>query len=113
MHEQDATRDILDRALRQAAEKHADLITDVYVVMGAISDYTEDAVRFHWGELSKGTIAEEARLHIRKSEAELQCMACFTRYRPVDGAIQCPRCGSNGAKILAGDEFYLEALDVE
>jgi hydrogenase nickel incorporation protein HypA/HybF len=113
MHEQTATRNILDKAIRQAAEKHADLIRDVYVVMGAISDYKEEPVRFYWGQLSKGTPAEEARLHIRRIEAELQCMACFTRYRPADDAIQCPHCGSNGAKILAGDEFYMEALDVE
>jgi hydrogenase nickel incorporation protein HypA/HybF len=113
MHEQNAARDILDRAIRQAVKKHAGRITDVYVVRGAVSDYEEEPVRFYWADFSKGTIAEEARLHIRKIEAELQCMACFTRYRLADDVIRCPHCGSDGAKILAGDEFYLEALDVE
>jgi hydrogenase nickel incorporation protein HypA/HybF len=113
MHEQDATRAIFEGAIRRAAEKHARRITDVYIVMGAVSDYSEEPVRFYWGELTKGTIAEEARLHFRKIEGELQCMACFTKYRPADGAIRCPHCGSSGAMILAGDEFYMEALDVE
>jgi hydrogenase nickel incorporation protein HypA/HybF len=113
MHEQNATRAILDGALQRAAEKRAVRITDAYIVMGAISDYSEESVRFYWGELSKGTIAEKARLHCRGIEAELQCMACFTKYRPADQAVRCPHCGGSGAKVLAGDEFYMEALDVE
>ncbi|MFN2121218.1 MAG: hydrogenase maturation nickel metallochaperone HypA [Anaerolineales bacterium] len=112
MHERNATQGLLDKAIQRAAEKHARRITDAYVVMGAHSDYSEESVRFFWAELSKGTAAEEARLHFRKIEAELQCMACFTRYRPVGAAIQCPKCGSNGARVLAGDEFYMEAVDV-
>jgi hydrogenase nickel incorporation protein HypA/HybF len=113
MHEENATRAILNKAIQQAGEKHAGRISDVYIVMGAISRYSEEPVAMYWHELSKGTIAEGARLHIRKIEAELQCMACFTKYRPEGEEIQCPRCGSSGAKILAGEEFYMEALDVE
>jgi hydrogenase nickel incorporation protein HypA/HybF len=113
MHELGATQAMIDRAIRQAGERHAGRIVDVYVVMGGISGFSEEPVRFYWGELSKGTIAEGARLHFRKIETELQCMACFTRYRPENDEILCPNCGSSGAKILSGEEFYMEALDVE
>jgi hydrogenase nickel incorporation protein HypA/HybF len=113
MREDNATRGILDRAMQQARGKGASRITDVYVAVGAISNYSEEPVRLCWGELSKGTIAEGARLHFRRIEAELQCMACFTRYRPEGEEIRCPQCGSSGAKVLAGEEFYMEALDVE
>jgi Zn finger protein HypA/HybF involved in hydrogenase expression len=40
-------------------------------------------------------------------------MACFTKYQSPEGEILCPSCGSTGAKILAGEEFYMEALDVD
>jgi len=113
MNERNATQGLRDKALQQAAKKHAVRITDVYVVMGEHSDYLAESVRFFWDELCKGTMAQEARLHFRKIEAELQCMACFTRYRPVGRTIQCPKCGSNGARVLAGDEFYVEAVGVE
>jgi Zn finger protein HypA/HybF involved in hydrogenase expression len=40
-------------------------------------------------------------------------MVCFTKYCPAGGEVLCPACGSVGAKILAGEEFYMESLDVE
>jgi Zn finger protein HypA/HybF involved in hydrogenase expression len=31
----------------------------------------------------------------------------------VDGELVCPKCGAAGAKIVTGEEFYVEAIDVE
>ena len=76
-------------------------------------DTLDDSVQFYWDEICKGTIAEGAQLHFRHVEAQLQCMACFTAYHPVEQEIRCPSCGSSGAKIVAGEEFFLESLDVE
>jgi hydrogenase nickel incorporation protein HypA/HybF len=113
MHELFATQAVLDKALTKAAEGNASRITDLHLAVGDLSTYVDDSVQFYWDEISKGTIAEGARLHFRRVAAELQCMACFTRYHPVGEEIHCPNCGSSGAKILAGEEFYLESLDVE
>jgi Zn finger protein HypA/HybF involved in hydrogenase expression len=38
-------------------------------------------------------------------------MACFTKYRPVNGEVSCPNCGGVGAKIISGEEFYLESME--
>ncbi len=113
MHELYATQAILDKVLTKAAEQNAKRITDVYLVLGEISSYKEDPVRFYWDEISRGTLAQESTLHFRRLPAEMQCMACFHKYQPQDDEILCPNCGSNGAKILQGEEFYLEALDVD
>lgn len=113
MHELYATQAILEKALAKAAEQHASQITDLYLVVGEISSYSDESVRFYWDEICKGTIAEKASLHFRRVPAEMQCMACFTKYQPQAGEIVCPNCGSNGARILQGEEFYMEALDVD
>ncbi len=113
MHELYATQAILDRALGTAEAQHAARIAGVHLVVGEISTYSDDSIQFYWDEITRGTIAEHAQLHFRHVEAEVQCMACFTKYHPSDGEILCPSCGSSGAKILTGEEFYLEALDVE
>ena len=113
MHELYATQAILDRAVNKAGEQNATSITALHLVVGEMSSYSEDSVRFYWEEISKGTIAEHAALHFRRVPSELQCMACFTKYHPEEGEILCPNCGSNGAKILQGEEFYMEALDVD
>ena len=113
MHELYATQAILDRAVQKAGEQSAKRITNLYLVVGEISTYADDSVQFYWDEISKGTVAEGATLHFRHVPAELQCMACFTKYHPPEGEIVCPNCGSTGARIWSGEEFYLEALDVE
>ncbi len=113
MHELYATQGILDRAIQKAGEQNAKRITDVYIVVGEISGYEEEPVLFYWEEISKGTIAADAKLHFRHVPAELQCMNCGTKYRPEEGEVVCPSCGSAGARIWSGEEFYLEALDVE
>ncbi len=113
MHELYATQAILDKALEKATDQKATRITDVYLVVGEMSTYSQESVQFYWEQIGKGTMAADASLHFRHVPAEVQCMACFTRYHPQEGAIICPNCGSNGAKILQGEEFYMEALDVD
>ena len=113
MHELYATQAILEKAIRKANEANAKRITNLYLVVGEISTYTNDSVQFYWDDLSKGTLAEGAVLHFRPVQTEAQCMSCFTKYHPIEGEIVCPNCRGVGAKILAGEEFYMEALDVE
>jgi Zn finger protein HypA/HybF involved in hydrogenase expression len=45
--------------------------------------------------------------------AEQQCMVCFQKYHPLNKETSCPNCGSVGAKIIAGEEFYLESVEAE
>ncbi len=113
MHELYATQGILDRAIQKAGEQNAKRITDVYIVVGEISSYQDESVQFYWDEISKATLAADAKLHFRHVPAELQCMNCGTKYHPQEGEVLCPNCGSSGARIWSGEEFYLEALDVE
>ena len=38
---------------------------------------------------------------------------CSEKYNPTDKELVCPKCGGVGAKIIAGEEFALESIDVE
>ncbi len=113
MHELPATQSLLDIVLRHASEAKAQCVTGIHIVMGELSTNVDDSVRFYWDILAKGTIAEGAKLHFRRVPAELQCMACFEKYHPNGGELVCPKCGSVGAKIIAGEEFSLEAIDLK
>ena len=61
-----------------------------------------------WTDLTSSTFLAGTKLNIRAVPAEQQCMWCFFVYRPAGGGTTCPQCGSVGAKILHGEEFYLE-----
>jgi hydrogenase nickel incorporation protein HypA/HybF len=110
MHELPVTQSILEIALRHAGGRP---ITDIYLVIGELSSIVDESVQFYWDLIAKDTPAEGAQLHFRRVPAELQCMVCFQKYHPNGQELVCPHCGSVGAKILAGEEFYLEAIDVE
>ncbi len=113
MRELAAIQSILTKALLQARESNAKRIKSLRVALGEISELDRDSIQKHWDELSRGTPAERAQLHFRLIHAEVQCMACFKKYHPLDGKIHCPHCGSYGAKVLSGEEFYLEAIELD
>lgn len=113
MHELPITQSILEIALRHAREANARRITDLHIVMGELSTMVDDSIQFYWDIIAKDTIAEGAALHFRRIPAELQCMACFTKYNPKEKELLCPNCGSVGAKVISGEEFFVEAIDVD
>ncbi len=111
MNEVHAAQTVLRRAVQHALENGAKRVLGLHLVLGETSTHAEETIRSQWESISKGTAAEGAALHFRRVRAEVQCMACFTRYHPEAGRLVCPNCGSVGARILAGEEFFVEAVD--
>ena len=112
MHELGVTENILHIALRHAEEAQAARITDIYLVIGDLSSIVDESVQFYWDFVSEGTIAEKAQLHFRRVATEMLCLECQTTYAP-NSDLACPACGSAQIRVTAGEEFYLEAIDVE
>ncbi|MBN8657893.1 MAG: hydrogenase maturation nickel metallochaperone HypA [Anaerolineae bacterium] len=113
MHELSVTQNLLKIALEHAEKAKAKQVTALNIVIGELSSMVDDSIQFYWETIAKDTIAEKAVLSFRRVPAELQCMTCFKKYHPKDGELICPQCGGVGAKILAGEEFFLETIDVE
>ncbi len=112
MHELAVTQNILDIACKHAAEAGAERITDLYLVVGQLSSIVDDSVQFYWDMISEGTPAQGAALHFRRVPTELLCLNCNVRYTPTHEDLACPHCASIKVQVVAGEEFYLEAIDV-
>ena len=69
----------------------------------------ENHLRNEWLKRTQHTALAKTKLNIRIIPAEQQCMWCFHVYRPQRQETPCPQCRSVGAKIISGEEFYLEA----
>jgi hydrogenase nickel incorporation protein HypA/HybF len=112
MRELNAIQSIFAKALREArqADKR---VKSLQLAVGELSELDQSSIQKHWDELSQGTAAERAQLRFRFIKAEVQCMACFSKYYPTDGKIHCPYCGSFGAKMLSGEEFFLESIELD
>jgi hydrogenase nickel incorporation protein HypA/HybF len=113
MHELAVTESILEIALRHADRAHATQITDLYLVIGDLASIVDDSIQFYWDIISRDTIAEGAVLHFRRVATQLRCLACEQVYQPTDEELACPACGSENVMVVAGEEFRLEAINVE
>jgi len=113
MHELSITESILEIALRHAEQAGAAQVTDIHLVIGQLATIVDDSVQFYWDMISQKTPAEHARLHFRRIPAELECQTCGQRYGLADTDLACPNCTSLSFHILTGEEFYMEAIDVE
>lgn len=113
MREFVVTQTFLKKVLQHLHEDPANRAITIHIALGEMSELDPASLQTHWTELSKGTSAEPAQLHFRLITAEVQCMACFQKYHPLDKKISCPYCGSVGAKILTGEECSLESIETE
>jgi hydrogenase nickel incorporation protein HypA/HybF len=113
MHELSVTESLLKIAVQHAEQANAKRVTDLHIVIGDLASMVDESIQFYWDIIAKETIAEGATLHFRRVSAELQCNTCSEKYHPTDKELVCPTCGGVGAKIIAGEEFALESIDVE
>ncbi len=113
MHELAVTQNLLEIALRHGQAAGADRITALYLVIGDLSSIVDECVQFYWDIVSQDTIAEGAELRFRRIPAQLLCTSCGEQYSAADGALSCPSCHATQVRVVAGDEFHLEAIDIE
>lgn len=111
MHELSVTESILEIALRHGRNASATAVTDLFLVVGELSTIVDESVQFYWDIISEGTPAAGSTLHFRRVPGLLGCRACGHTYSPRED-LPCPACGSTDIDILAGEEFYLEAIEI-
>ena len=113
MHELSVTESLLKIAVEHAEKANAGRVTDLHIVIGDLASMVDDSIQFYWDIIAKDTIAEQATLHFRRVPAQLQCNTCSEKYQPTDKELICPNCHGIGARIISGEEFFLESIDVE
>ena len=113
MHELVVTESLLEITLRHAQNANAKRVDNLYLVIGQLSSIIDDSVQFYWDIVAKGTIAEGARLNFKRIPTQMECSTCGQVFAPDDRNFDCPACGSIQVRVRAGEEFYLEAIDVQ
>ena len=113
MHELAVTESLLEITLRHAVETNARCVTDLYLVIGQLSSIIDDSVSFYWDIVAQNTIAEGAKLHFRRIPTQMICLVCKKTFFPNDSDFACPDCQSTKVKVIAGEEFFLESINIE
>jgi len=114
MHElaiAEALIDQLGEELDQAGE--TGVVKRLELAVGRLSGVHCDSLRFAFGLLSPGTLAEGAELLIREPPAISRCRQCAASTEITEMVIDCPRCGSPEIVIEEGRELLLESIEIE
>ena len=91
MHELGIVEEMLKVALGYAAKSHAERITAFNVEMSAAADESEESFRFHFENLTRGTMAEGARVEISRAPVPGKCLACGNEFDWDAQDAACPR----------------------
>jgi len=113
MHELSITENILEIALRHAQKANALRIAHLYLVIGQLASVVDESVQFYWDIIAQGSPAEGATLHFRRIPTTLRCAQCHQQYQPSGGDFACPLCHSPQFSVVSGQEFFVEAIDIE
>lgn len=113
MHEMAVTRSMLDLVLEEAAKSGGGRVTMINIVLGEMSGVVDRCVLFYFDYMSKDTPAEGAELSFRKVANQARCRQCGNTFSPRDIFWSCDKCHSIEIEVTAGNELYIESIEVE
>ena len=113
MHELSVTESIMNIAKKHADQANAKQVTDIHIVIGALSSIVDDSIQFYWDIITQDTICASAKLHFKRVPAKLICQECNHTYEILDELSPCPKCDSVRVKVVGGEEFWLESIEIE
>ena len=116
MHELPITESILKIVLKHAEKNNVQKVMTIHLRVGKLSDLEDEWIQRYFDYLSKGTLAEGARLKIERTPIVIQCNACAHSYE-VDtadmGSAVCPECGEKDGTLISGREYYIKDMEVQ
>lgn len=96
------------------AEKHgAKKILEIRLKIGELSGVLPECIQEYFNIVSRGTIAEGARLAVEKIPVTIECASCGYDGEIPKRKIHCPECGGSDIKIKSGREYFVDSLEVE
>lgn len=113
MHEMAISESILGILEAEAARQKFARVKRVFLEIGPFSTIEPDALRFTFGVVTKGTVAENAGLDIETPQASAWCLACSASVPVAQRYDPCPMCGGHQLQITSGDEMRIKELEVE
>jgi hydrogenase nickel incorporation protein HypA/HybF len=116
MHELPVTQSILDIVLKHAMMNRVTKVHSISLAVGGLSDLQDEWIQRYFDYISKGTLAEGARLVIERTPVVLRCGGCGENV-PVEvnrmKDLICPVCGNKEFTIVSGREYFIKGMEVQ
>jgi len=113
MHEMSLCESILQVMEDHAARQGFTRVNRVWLEIGGLSGVEVEAMRFGFDAVTRGTLADQARLEIIEVPGQAWCMQCVKSVAVTQRFDACPDCGSYQLQVTGGDEMKIKELEVE
>jgi len=113
MHEMSLCEGILQVLEDNAKTQHFSKVKTVWLEIGTLSGVEVEAMLFCFDAVSRGTLAQHARLEIMHTPGLAWCMKCAKNVTVMQRFDECPQCGSYQLQVVGGDEMKIKELEVE
>ncbi len=113
MHEMALCESIVQILEDNAASQGFSRVKTLWLEIGVLSGVEVDAMRFGFEVVSRGTLADAARLEIIEVPGRAWCMQCAHTVKISRRFDACPDCGSYQLQVSGGEEMKIKELEVE
>jgi hydrogenase nickel incorporation protein HypA/HybF len=113
MHELSLVEGIVALIEEERRRQAFSRVRRVRVHVGTLGSVEPHALRFCFGAVTRGTVADGAELSIVTVAGAGECSACHRTVALADRFDACPLCGCARVRMVAGDELRLAELEVE
>jgi len=117
MHEIAVTQHVVNIVVRHAEMNAANRVITVRLRIGELRDIVPEWMQRFFDRLSRGTVAEGARLEIERSPITFVC-DCGEKFTVsmkkirAKSEIECPSCGGKAIELSSGREFEILGIEV-
>jgi hydrogenase nickel incorporation protein HypA/HybF len=111
VHEVSLMMSIMDIVIQTAEKEKAESVVCISLEVGKKSGVVADALEFAFDMVTKGTIAENARLDMEVVPLKGECLNCGHLFENEEFLI-CDKCGHFG-KVLSGQELNIKSIEVK
>jgi len=113
MHELALAQRILE-IVEDAARRHGGTrVRTVRLAIGQLSHAEPQALRFAFDVVTRGSLAEGARLDIEGDEGVAWCMQCRETVTLARLGEPCPRCAGYQLQVTGGAEMQVKDIEID
>jgi len=113
MHEMSLAEGVLQLIEDAASAQSFTRVTAVFLEIGQLSAVEPEALSFCFDAVTRGSIAEGARLEILDVPGCGWCLPCGQTVLMTQLHDACPRCGGYQVQVTGGTEMRVMELEVE
>lgn len=112
MHEMALCESILQIMEDEAKKQNFSRVNLVRLEIGALSHVEPEAMRFCFDAVTRGSLANDARLEILRPPGEAYCIDCEERVEVTTRFDPCPKCNGHKLQVVGGDEMRIKDMEV-